>query len=394
MESILRIKITAFVELGCDLWFIPMECNALCRYNKKTKCIDYMSAIPNELLNVCILYIDIVAYENYLVLVPYMANEIAVFDVKKLQFEKWRLPIPDSTYKYRELAKFYGGVRIDHFVVLLPGEFPEIVYIDMENKTLQSKVWYPLYGEMPPVTISAGTYRGIAECVCLDIRELYFTFFAKDKGKIGRFSLDTFEIEIYTMNGVDSYFSCMKNYGNYLLLVTRTGQIFCWDKHSKKTVDVYSCGVQFDRTDKEYISSGIFKESILYNDKLYLFWRDKPQYVQVNLIDKTIKEYSFNDIRGSVSKIVLVDNSGYIFTDERGIFYQVKDGHIDRLQLYIESETLKKYFSESFFQQNIYIMENKFLNARNILPILADSRKEGVKACINAGKIIYDLGKS
>lgn len=391
-DKVIGVKVYAFAELKQNIWFIPREYNALCRYNKRKKNIDYMTLVPNE-EQMPTLYSKVVVYERYLILVPYMASEVAVFDTEKMQFEKLKLPEPDRCYKYREIAKFYGGVRIGKQIYLIPGEFPEIVCINMENRKVEAvNAWYPLYGKTSfSEEKMSGPYKGIDKFFCLNGNTLYITFFACETGKLGKFSFDTHEMEIYTVPGTDSYFSCMEIYGDDLYLVTRSGQIFCWNTQSKKVIDKYFYEPEVDGIKRDEILYEIFGNSILYDNKLYLFWSDKPQYTEINLNNHNTKTFFFQNINNAIFDMYFSQEGKYLFTNESNLFYQIKDGKIEKNPFIISYGLLEKYFFEGYFQKNIYFRESDFFGLRKMLPILSDIRSEKDKVHNNVGKEIFCL---
>lgn len=391
-KDILNVNIYAFAESEGDLWFIPHECNALCRYNKEKKNIDYMTVVVGE-EQMPTLYSNIVVYEKYLVLVPYMASEVAIFDTDKLEFEKLKLPEPDCCYKYRENAKFYRGIKIGELLYLLPGEFPEIVCINMKKRHVETaNIWYPLYGEKSFGEMEKiRPYKGMEKYACSDVHELYITFYAGEKGKIGKFSFETHEIEIFTIDGVDAYFSCIENYGDELYLVTRSGQILCWNKKSKKVVRKYlyetgESGIK--RKDTPY---EIFVKSILYDNKIYLFWADKPQYTEFDLDNHKMKTHLFQYIDMPIRELYFSEENSYFLTNESNSFYQWIDGEIKKYSFGIRDELLEQYFFKGYFQKNIYFKESNWFNLKKMLPILSNIKSVKDKVCTGVGKTIYHL---
>lgn len=391
-NSILNIKVYTFVELGHDIWFIPQEYNALCRYNKRKKSIDYMSAVPKEEQRPT-LYSKIVIYEKYLVLVPYMASEIAIFDMEKKQFIKIQLPIPDACYKYRESVKFHNGIRKGKLIYLLPGEFPEIVCINMENlKLVTVNIWYPLYnGIFYDKEKVVGAYKGIDNLFCSDGKELYITFYAGEKGKLGKFSFDTREMRIYTIDGADTYFSCMEMYGDDLYLVARSGQIFCWNRHERKVTAKYFCKGDSNGIRRESIPYEIFVRSILHGNNMYLFWADKPQYTKFDLVTHEMETKKFRYINKPVCEIDLLEEKGYLFTNESNIFYQIENGKVEKISFEIEIGLLQRYFSEGYFQKKIYFEESCFFDLKKMFPVLLEDKEEKALENTNIGKTIYCL---
>lgn len=391
-NNFLDIKIYAFAELGQYIWFVPWEYNALCRYNKEKKNIDYMTLIPGE-WQTPTLYSKIVVYGKNLILIPYAASEVAIFDTEMQQFEKLKLPVPDNCYKYRENAKFLSAIRFGNQIYLLPGEFPQIVCLNMENRIIQTvKVWYPLYGrELHDEKRVTGAYKGIDGYFCFNKKELYITFYAGTKGKIGVFSFETHEMDIFTIAHANSYFSCMEIYGDDLYLVTRSGQIFCWNTQSREVAGSYSYVPKSDRIKRDDIVYETFRKSILYDDKIYLFWADKPQYTVFDLKSHKTKTYLFQYINSAIRDIYFSKEHIYIFTNENNLFYQMAGGKIEKILFKINGELLKNYLFEGYLQKNISLQESVFLDLRKMLPVLTDIRNKENQACANVGRQIYDL---
>lgn len=391
----LDLDIKDIAECGNSLWILPNEGNILCRCDKIKSSIDYMTWIPSESMNAN-LYSALVVYRQFLILVPYAAAEILIFDTEKLSFEKFQLPKASSKYKYREYVKFIGGIQKGDFIYLMPGEFPEVVCIDMVKRTVKSvKEWHSLYGGKKTAEEEKEWYiLGMAAFTDAVQNEMYVAFCGDKKGMIGKFVFDSSDMEIYDVDGVDAYFSCIREYGDNLYLVTRPGEIICWDKKEKKVNFNYPLKMNFDQTKLEHFSGGIIRESLIYGEYFYLFLFESPQYIKFDLNTHTMEINTFQQIKEGIKKIYISDSSVYILTTKTGIFYEYRNGNIMTCPICRNKKILYGSYIEGQWNNTFYGVENAIFDMNGMLDLL-DNMKNKKKGLSNEtiGNKIYRFMK-
>lgn len=393
ISNLSSVTIRDIVEAGQYLWFISFEYRILYRFSKEKKCVDYLVLVPGEDKHMNS-YSKIVIQGKYLVLIPYCAKSVAIFNMEELRFKKVELPIPDQTCIYRDFANFTNGINCENRVYLLPGEYPDILCIDIEMGNIKSVgTWYVNYGKMYsdlPEGNHIGPYKGIETSYYLDTDSLYIMFFGCDKGRFGRYSLQTQETEVYSVDDVNCYFSYIKGIGNELYLITRVGEIICWNIVSRQIVSRNSWMGDYDseKISDEDLMAGVFSECILYDNKLYLFFRERLQYLVFDMKTKRLQKYIFNCLESPVSKVVMY-NAIYILTKEKGILYRIDDGQIEKMKVQIDNDALRIFISNEYPSESVYLYEDAFWNIQRFPVILPESKKIRDEANMNIGKKIF-----
>lgn len=397
ISNLSSVTIRDIVEAGQFLWFISFEYRILYRFSKEKKCVDYLALVPDEDKHMNS-YSKIVIQGKYLVLVPYCAKSVAVFNMEDLRFEKLELPLPNRLCKFREFAKFTNAINYESQIYLLPGEYPDILCMDVEKGNINSAgTWYVKYGKMYSDLSEGGhigPYKGIETSCYFDSDCIYIMFFGCDKGKVGRYILQTQETEVYSIDDVNCYFSCIKGIGDELYLITRVGEIICWNKVSRQVVSRNSWLGDYDseKISAEDISVGVFSESILCDNKLYLFWRECLQYLVFDIKEKRLQRYTYNCLESPVSKIVM-DNAIYILTKEKGIFYRIDDGQIEKMKVHIANDALRNFITDEYPSGSVYLHEDAFWNIQKFPVILPESKTIKNEANIDIGKKIFLMNK-
>lgn len=390
-KTLLTLKINDVAETEENLWILHCENNVLARYNKKIKSIDYITWIPGGSMQTD-LYSKLIRYRQYLILAPYAASEALIFDTEQFRFERLQLPELPERFPYRKHAKFSNGVCKGHCIYLIPGEYPGIVCIDMEEKKAKmAQEWLSLYikelWSRPPQEVygvSIEAYAGMDQC------DMYMSFCGDEKGKIGRFSFEACDMDLYTIAGVDSYFSCMEYDEENLYLVSRAGEVICWDKKSRKVRYKHSLGLEFDKNDKDYCSCGIIGESILYNQKLYLFLLDVPQYIEFDLKNQSMEHHAFRQIKEAVKKAYLSEEGAYLITKGKGGLYRYGDSGVERFPLYKEKSLMYGAYVDGVWNRAYSVKEGDILNLEESLDLLTNSKNERKNhPGLNIGKQIH-----
>lgn len=76
----------AFCVDGDDIWFVHGKMNVLMRYNMRENYTYIVGKVPNEKDFQDCLYAGMYKWKNRIYLIPFLAREIAIFDVKTKQF--------------------------------------------------------------------------------------------------------------------------------------------------------------------------------------------------------------------------------------------------------------------------------------------------------------------
>lgn len=129
-----------FVKIDNNIWYSSLETNGLFCTNIETWETKFIGNIPNEEINECNLYRNIILMNNNLVLVPLRAKEIAVYDLEKCVFEKYKLP-----YEYENISWKFSTYHIyNNCIYLIPAKIPAIIVFDINSNSI-NQISFPTY---------------------------------------------------------------------------------------------------------------------------------------------------------------------------------------------------------------------------------------------------------
>lgn len=114
-------------------WFFHEDYNGLFEVEWGSQRCRYLASVPGEEMCKTVLYAAITKYEDCLVLVPFMADEIAIYDIRQGTFQK--LPLKQYGNGSME-EKFADFVCYGKYIFLIPTCYPSVVRVDMETLEL------------------------------------------------------------------------------------------------------------------------------------------------------------------------------------------------------------------------------------------------------------------
>lgn len=118
---------------GENLWFTEFDYNALIKMDKITHEVKWKGCVPKESFMGERLYNSMAACGGKLYFAPYLANEIAVYDLETGRFEKLRLDAASKrNIVYQEELKFFQVIRAEKKVYFIPYFYPGILCYDTE----------------------------------------------------------------------------------------------------------------------------------------------------------------------------------------------------------------------------------------------------------------------
>lgn len=129
-----QINTEAFVYEGNKAWFVHSKYNALFEVELNNGKCKYLGYIPQEEIEMPTLYVNIKKYDKYLIMAPFMANDIAVYDIEQQKFIKIKLKTYSSGY-LRE--KFSDLVVYKNNVFFIPMTYPAVVCLNMDGFGLE-----------------------------------------------------------------------------------------------------------------------------------------------------------------------------------------------------------------------------------------------------------------
>lgn len=112
-------------RIGDEIWFVTHSLQLLCRLNLKNQKIEVEAEVPEVLQTEDLRYVTIVNYENKIILVPYRADALCIYDMIGKCFTKH--------YFKEEFVNYCFGraVLYQHYLFLTPRDYPAIVRYDI-----------------------------------------------------------------------------------------------------------------------------------------------------------------------------------------------------------------------------------------------------------------------
>jgi len=274
LDEMLSDKTFDICRIGSDLWFITQKTQLLCKYNMQTEAMECIAEIPDKAKLAD--YTKLVNYENKLILIPQVADGIYVYNIDADTFCK------DYFKNKNVFAKFgAGAVVYEHYVFLIPTQYPAIVRYDMLT----------------------GEFVYYEECV----REAY-KLMNHEEYQHPFTTYSIWQEEIYILSGISNIVLCfnMKT-GEYKIcaigqetnryVFIAADETYCWiTKYQDYKV------IRWNRKTDEVIEMGTLSEGYEYRDfpfnlcmtdnMLYLISRQSNRSLQMN---KTTSELSISE---------------------------------------------------------------------------------------------------
>lgn len=125
MEN-LNIQIVSMLEYKGELWALINNFNGLVKIKKDTLEIEKTYHIEGEDDFAACLYLKMLVENDFLICIPFCAQELAVFDIKKEKFSKIKL-------RSTKPMKYIASAIYDKFLYLFPCFADEICRVDLKS---------------------------------------------------------------------------------------------------------------------------------------------------------------------------------------------------------------------------------------------------------------------
>lgn len=385
------------------IWLSFLDKNGFCEIDKETKECKKIVSFENQAVYKEGLYTGIVKVSNKIINIPYTANKIAIYDLRKHKMSYIELCNIDNGSKtyYGNLVKFDGYFTYEEDVYLLGLYYAAIVKINVKTLKVtyitewvdkiekQVKEWDGREYFSDGVVFE-GT-KALIPCKCcnvlleLDLKTL------KSKSIVVNAAL----------NGIDGILSD----GKHIWIVGSDGyknKLICWDKRDNSVIEEF-----FISSTVEGIVTKSFYAPIYSNFKIYLIPLWEPHVYEFDLKNKKMcinkdfekvlnsrKNISYS--YGNITKPQLIDNKIYFITTHDFMWheYDLKERRMVNyfVTLPENSNILEVYF-ESLFQsmksENI-IVEERQMPLSIFVQQMKSCMLENAKKGASYGKLIYE----
>ncbi len=124
---------------GENFWFTEFHYNALFKMDKKDWKPELVGVFPEEAFCQGRLYTSTVSCRDKLYFAPYMAGEIAEYDLGRKEFGKILVPMPRKNFRTPwESEKFFKAAVLRERIYFIPYHYPAILCYDIETGQLSS----------------------------------------------------------------------------------------------------------------------------------------------------------------------------------------------------------------------------------------------------------------
>lgn len=169
-----KLSFETYIKEADKIWFTTYDHNGLYCKRSGNKDAVLVGIVPYERRYALRLYASMKKYGNNIFLVPFFANEIAVYNTVSKIFTKLPLKKIDEFGQKKlanENAKFWCSEVYDGFLFLLPHNYPAMVIINM--RTLEINYVSNFINELELQSVNNEAYitdvcveNGIAYCSC------------------------------------------------------------------------------------------------------------------------------------------------------------------------------------------------------------------------------------
>lgn len=379
----LNIKIQCFIEYKDSIWFVPEEASILCQYRLNQECIVHVWMIPGDAMR-ALAYNKILKYQNKLVFIPFGAEEVAIFDVQEEVFTKIKLP----EEAYQNFHKFDDGIIKDNYIYLIPGTYPYVLRINMNNYELeQSENLYEKcqcysYKLEGMVDLSAASYDGantlfIGYGVYYD-RETYVG--------VLKINLETFHVYIKELKYVESWIKGMLWHRERLFLYSAEGKVSVLDE-KLETIEVITNSLL-----KDFVNPEDMGVAYIYADheKLVIIRRHGLDTIIMDIDDLNI--ISKRQIIIEPIKYAGNMKSGvFLQSLEEGCFWIINNNKCEIKYVNIERYVILECLQNLIKSHNEILEENIFFRLSEWIELVYDQDRDNVKGENNGNKIYISL---
>ena len=331
-----------------EIWYVALGYNHLCCYDYRNRIMKKRVTLPEENGEVR-LFENLVKVDNYLVLIPGFARKLIVYDTEK----DTCVSIPMGEYGGQNIRFFHYFVNnkivcffpracnakeINPFTVgMLNLEKMELSF----SASLQELVKLP--GYCPGVEVF---HR---DCIKLE-KEVLFLYCNTNLVCVYHLADETYEMcpvgdednQYFTICQVDETRFCLSN---------QFGDIILWDRNTGKVQKIKNEEVLVEREKSELGSSEeMFRYSICYDGKVYLFPMFGNKVLQYDTEKNEISEADFGKFivgeektqypcfYSKLSNVHIVDGQLFIWNIRRGILYiiDLQSGQIEEHLLEVQ----------------------------------------------------------
>ena len=360
----MRIGIHGSCIVNNELWFSLSHMNGICRLNLDKGEIQYVTSVPHEDMLSEYLYSDIQVHDNKLILAPFNAHDIVIFDTKNYEIRKIRVTTEKLRRKldWESGNMFYSTTIVGDNAYFIPYRFPGIARLDLESEEI-----YYLDDWMDNFFNEYDNARiFFREDIAEGRKEQGFWFVSLYYNAIMKYDTNTDKVFCIKKRdaGLRKGYSCISRSDDRFYLV-----------YSMKS-EIHVCDLDFTVMEKVKINNRISQDipidfigSITFENYLFLVPYASNKLVRFNMGDNSIcdikvwyTEYPY------YTGFWVYKNELFCYGNYKIDAYDMFDGSYRTI--YIETESNKKVIADICSKNNMILNEDSTIGLKNFLGFL------------------------
>lgn len=367
-----------FVIDGNNVWFVPEYYNVLCRYDMQEDRLKKIKEIQvdGQLRN---LYCNVVKIGNYVVLLPFSANKIYVYDTVN---ENEMIMIDIRDYG-QEKFLFVTYAVWGHYIYLFPRNYPAICRLDTDSWRLEYfDDWYRSCG--------FDEDRLFFHWQCYAEGSSAYLPMVEQNGLL-RFDMEDASFEFMQVGGTEEHFSTISCVNGQLYLSNQNGDIVICELNGREIRRI--ANTISKRRELTVANAGYFYiNSIVVEEDIYYFPGSADCVVRFHTPTETMHRYTENQLmtgegKGSTgqfgfmfSNIRKCDGDVYGFHIPEQYFFRwnVRTGQEKRFRIAMESlppEKLRELYSLYAQKYNALEAIAQYLRLDRFVDCIIEGRK-------------------
>lgn len=215
------LSFEAFAEDDGGTWYLGYDHNGLYYYDNKNRNIQFIGLIPNEERYATRLYSSMVIVDDYLIMIPYAATEIAVYKKSSKSFMKIEIK-SIGLFQYigknvDERAKFWSYALLREQLFMFPHNYTAIAILDLNSWKVEYSI--DLFCELDKITDNGEAY--VTDVTCEE-NMVYGS--CGNASAFFSINLDTYRYTIKKVKTKVNGFNGILHRGNSIWLAPRIGR--------------------------------------------------------------------------------------------------------------------------------------------------------------------------
>lgn len=150
------IQFMDFVIVKNTMWYAASGFNGLFKANMENRRSEFIGCFPNEKKYMPCLYSGVARWKHKLIFSPYLAENIAVYDMYSKEFETYEVPEFDKKGEHPFEYKFASMVINDDNVFFIGNTYPIIMRFNVITR--QTDLFCEWYNDFKKYGVSQGTF--------------------------------------------------------------------------------------------------------------------------------------------------------------------------------------------------------------------------------------------